>query len=285
MRDYSSISPSAKGLLLMKGLTDIPFMAEAAELVTGRQASAALDKRYIDDTFLKRLIHFEARYKSINNLLDGLSHSNILELSSGFSFRGLQKAITDAGVTYIDTDLPGVIADKNDLTAQLIAQKGLDLQGELLLMPLNVLDEENFIKTVDQFPAGPLSIVNEGLLMYLGMEEKAKLCQIIHKVLSKRGGCWITADIYIKKENYTISPTDPFSQFLQAHNVEDNKFDSFEQAEQFFRQQGFKLLKKADPVLRELSALKYIPTHEIATLAGQARRIGNIRESWALAAV
>ena len=32
-RDYNTISPSAKSLLLMKGLTNIPFAKEAAQLL------------------------------------------------------------------------------------------------------------------------------------------------------------------------------------------------------------------------------------------------------------
>ena len=53
MRDYSSISPSAKSLLLMKGLTDIPFIAEAAKLVWGNEAVKNLPKLLETENFLK----------------------------------------------------------------------------------------------------------------------------------------------------------------------------------------------------------------------------------------
>jgi len=281
MRDYSSISPSAKGLLLMKGLTDIPFVADAAKLVLGRNSSGVLSEHSMDETFLKRLIHFEARYKSLNNLLESLGGENILEMSSGFSFRGLQMAINNPNITYIDTDLPGVIETKNSLIDQLITEQSLNLQGELMVMPLNVLDEESFMNTVAKLPAGPINIVNEGLLMYLDTAEKIQLCQIISKILSERGGYWITADIYIKKD-YAISKSDHFSQFLESHKIEEKKFDSYEQAESFFAGQGLKLFKKAHPVFKQLSSLKYIPQHALQELTMQARRLGSIRESWAL---
>jgi O-methyltransferase involved in polyketide biosynthesis len=281
MRDYSSISPSAKGLLLMKGLTDIPFVADAAKIILGRPASTAVGKDKMDETFLKRLIHFEARYKSLDNLLENLGGNNILEMSSGFSFRGLQMAINNPDVTYIDTDLPGVIETKNELIDQLVSEQSLNLQGELLVMPLNVLDEESFINTVAKLPAGPVNIVNEGLLMYLDTAEKIQLCRIIRKILSQRGGYWITADIYIKKD-YAISKNDHFSRFLEAHKIEEKKFDSFGQAESFFAEQGLKLFRKADPAFKQLSSLKYIPQHALEELATQARKIGSIRESWAL---
>ncbi len=281
MRDYSSISPSAKGLLLMKGLTDIPFVADAAKIVLGRNSSNVLGERSMDETFLKRLIHFEARYKSLNNLLESLGGDNILEMSSGFSFRGLQMVMNDPNVTYIDTDLPGVIETKNSLIDQLITEQSLNLQGELMVMPLNVLDEASFMDAVAKLPDGPVNIANEGLLMYLDMAEKIQLCRIIRKILSERGGYWITADIYIKKD-YKISKNDQFSQFLEAHKIEEKKFDSYEQAESFFAEQGLKLFRKADPVFKQLSSLKYIPQHALEELAVQASKIGSIRESWAL---
>src|SRR5476651_505065 len=90
-RDYSTISPSAKALLLMKGLTDIPFARQAAELIM-------LPEKYEPDYSLKdlrfwgRVVHFESRYRSIDHLLADVPIKNILEISSGFSFRGLAAA-------------------------------------------------------------------------------------------------------------------------------------------------------------------------------------------------
>lgn len=281
MRDYSSISPSAKGLLLMKGLTDIPFMADAVKLVWGHGADAALDKKGQDTTFLKRLIHFEARYKAVNNLLESLGGDNILEISSGFSFRGLDRALHYPQVTFIDTDLPGVIENKNDIINDLIANRSLDLQGELLVMPMNALDEASVTETISHFPPGPLTILNEGLLVYFNTEEKKQLCHIIRQVLTERGGYWITADIYIRIDGVRTA-SDQFSQFLRSHNVEENKFESFEQAEAFFAEQGLKIHKKADGIQGQLSSLKYLSPDIIDELSQQAANMGRIRETWAL---
>lgn len=269
----------------MKGLTDIPFVADASKLVWDEPAIAALGKRSIDDTFLKRLIHFEARYKSIDNLLESLGGNNILEIASGFSFRGLHMALNNPEVTYIDTDLPNLIGTKNELIDQLITEKSLELKGELMVMPMNALDEDSFKNIVAKLPTGPVNIINEGLLMYLNKTEKTQLCQIIRNTLTQRGGYWITADIYIKKDLSIAIKDDQFSQFLQAHNVEENKFDSFEQAEQFFGEQGLRLFKKADSVFKQLSSLKYIPEPMFEGLVTQARKIGSIRETWTLVAM
>jgi O-methyltransferase involved in polyketide biosynthesis len=268
----------------MKGLTDIPFMADAVKLVWGQGASTVLGKRAMDETFFKRLLHFEARYKSVSNLLETLGGQNILEMSSGFSFRGLDMVLQHPGITYIDTDLPGVIATKNNIIDQLIVQQSLDLQGELLIMPMNVLDEDRFGETIRQFSPGPTTIVNEGLLMYLNTKEKKQLLKIIHHILSQNGGYWITADIYIKKPGLLLA-NDPVSEFLQAHHVEENKFESFEQAEAFFADNGFKIHQKAGKAGYQLSAIKYIPLNVMEEIAQQAAKIGRIRETWVLSAV
>ncbi|WP_316805526.1 hypothetical protein [Pedobacter nototheniae] len=284
-RDYSSISPSAKALLLTKSLTTIPFISDAARLILGNEVVNELAAETHDETFLKRLLHFESRYLSLDSLLFASGSLNVLEISSGFSFRGLSMALNHPNVFYLDTDLAPVIEIKQELTDLLIRQEQLHLKGKLQTKVLNALDETAFYGAVNQMPAGKLSIINEGLLMYLNMEEKAKLSQIIHKALKLRGGYWITADIYIKKDLGQSLKRDAFNQFLDAHHVEDNKFDSFEQAEAFFKNQGFKLITKATSVWHQLSSVKYVNTELMNSLIKQAGTIGKIRETWALKAI
>jgi O-methyltransferase involved in polyketide biosynthesis len=285
MRDYSSISPSAKSLLLMKGLTNIPYIADAVKLVWGDDTLNILDKNTRNESFLKRLFHFELRYKSIDNLLSTVGGKNILEISSGFSFRGLNCAVTEPDITYIDTDLPDVTVTKKQLTEELVSGQKLTLKGTLLTLPMNALDEQTFRDYIDKFPPGPVNIVNEGLMVYLNTEEKTQLCQIIHRILKERGGYWINADIYIKKDMPVDTANDHFSAFLQAHNVEENKFDSFEHAEKFFKKRGFKIHKTSDRLWNEMSSLKYVGLADVTGLIKQAAKIGRIRESWALIAL
>src|SRR5215475_8095491 len=102
-RDYNKISPSAKSLLFLKGLTDIPFAKETAELIAfPDKYSPDLENK--DIAFWKRVVHFEQRYWSVDNALSDLQISNVLEISSGFSFRGLD-TVRKRAVHYIDTDL------------------------------------------------------------------------------------------------------------------------------------------------------------------------------------
>lgn len=284
-RDYSSISPSAKSLLLAKSLTNIPFVADAVKLIYGNDALEKLSHKDFDEVFLKRLVHFESRYLSLDSLLFASGSLNIIEISSGYSFRGLNLVLRHPTIYYLDTDLQGVIDVKKDLVDRLIVDGKLQLKGKLKTEALNVLDGDAFSNAINQMPLGPISIINEGLLVYLNNEEKISLCKTIHKSLKQRGGYWITADVYVKRPAPKSETNDHFSQFLEAHQVEDNKFESFEQAEHFFLEQGFKLITKATSVWHQLSSLKYIDIELLKKMKEQANKIGRIRETWVLKAI
>jgi len=282
-RNFNTISPSAKSLLLLKGHTNIPFARQTAELIQNPD-------KYIPDfnnqnlTFWARTVHFESRYWSIDQLLDELPVRNILELSSGFSFRGLGK-IKHKEVHYIDTDLPEVIATKKEFIDSL--QNGnTQSVGTLDLVPLNVLDEEQFQSVVHQFPAGELVIVNEGLLMYLDTTEKEKLCNIIRNILKQRGGYWITADIYLKnklnKENLDLKLDDKTKEFFEQHRIEENRFESFAEAESFFNKMGFVVEKEANIPISKLSSLKYLTNNTSSNKLFKMSKTGKMQVSWRL---
>jgi len=280
-RNYSTISPSAKVLLLMKGHTPLPFARQAAELIMQPQAYVP-DYNRKDFGYWARVAHFESRYASIDQLLEDLPVKNILELSSGFSFRGLA-AVQQKDVHYIDTDLPGIIEKKKEFVAALKGD-GFIAKGKLEILPLNALDEERFTEVVNHFEAGPLVIVNEGLLVYLNTEEKKKLCSIIRKVLKQRGGYWITADIYIKQkaESRTLKINDELQRFLDQHNIEENKFESFEAAAAFFKNEGFVIDKEAEPNYSKLSSVPYMLQSATQEQLAQLNTTGRIHTTWRL---
>lgn len=63
-RDFNTISPSAKSILLMKGYTSIPFAKETAKLISYPN-DFILDYDNKDISFWGRVLHFESRYLSI----------------------------------------------------------------------------------------------------------------------------------------------------------------------------------------------------------------------------
>ncbi|HVU95394.1 MAG TPA: hypothetical protein VHE34_09225 [Puia sp.] len=319
-RDFSTISPSAFTLLLMKGLTPIPYARQAAELLLASRPNTAdpiaaakatasnptesnpdtphptpshpsasqpdasqpsapnptaptpqplnpFDTEHRPPLFWARLLHFENRYWNIDQLMQSLDITNILELSSGFSFRGLALS-REKPVYYIDTDLPDLIATKQQFVSALTREPqptaanapSTPAPGHYELLPLNVLDAPAFQAIAHRFPPGPLLIVNEGLLVYLDQAEKEALCQTIRSILRQRGGYWITGDIYIQKEldPSLIDREDSFHQFLQQHNIEEKKFPDFERAAEFFTRMGFVVDREAAMDISRLSALPHL---------------------------
>lgn len=285
--DFSTISPSAKLLLLLKAHTDVPYAKEAAKLIAGDDELIEDGSRDKDAMFWGRALHFEERYQSINQLLGLLPIHNILEISSGYSFRGLDIARQE-GYHYIDTDLPEVIATKKRMIAA-IPHEPPGSNSTLELVPLNALDASAFRSLAGHLPEGQLAIVNEGLLMYLNTTEKEQLCRIIHSILKEKGGYWITADIYIRKDivEPDINSDKRLEEFFRKHHVEENKFGSIEEAEAFFKRSGFRIVRQAVHDYSQLSALPHlissIPEEQRSSLKEEKMPI--IRETWMLEAV
>jgi O-methyltransferase involved in polyketide biosynthesis len=244
-RDFSTISPSAYSLLVMRAQTGLPFARKAAEIALGAEGVAAETARLsaIPGAELRRR-HFEERYRSIDALLAEVGATRVLELAAGLSFRGLALAQREP-VVYVDTDLPAMVETKARLVAALDAGP---LVGELRVRPLEALDPAAFRSAIAELPPGELAIVNEGLLMYLDPEEKRRLAGNIRDVLGARGGVWITADIYLRgQRDARIGQDDRLRNFLAAHRVEEQKFDSRDAAEAFFTDAGFAIQRRHSP--------------------------------------
>lgn len=280
-RDYSVISPTAKSLLLLKGGTPIPYARRVAELIT--QPSPYMpDYTNTDFNILARIVHFEKRYWSLDNLLEDIPAKNILELSSGFSFRGLHR-VQQHDCHYIDTDLPEIIALKKEFVTELQSAQAMS-KGTLEILPLNALDEEQFNAVIDRFPPGEITIINEGLLIYLGPAEKEKLFATIHRVLKERGGYWITADIYVRKKSslFKVQFSEKEKQFFEQLKTEENKFESFKAAKAFFENAGFVIDKEAQVNRSKLSALPHLLKKSSFLKLFFLSRAGKTQTTWRL---
>jgi len=241
-RDYSTISPSALSLLLMKAGSSIAFAKQAATLLWNDSVPDELAHAMTAENARRRLRHFENRYRSLDRLLSQAGCPNVLEIGAGLSFRGLELARTSP-VYYLDTDLPTLAALKAELVARLHPGP---LAGTLRVQALDALDDDAFRSTVASLPDGPLAIANEGLLVYLNAREKAKLAANVRAALEVRGGRWLTADVYLKNPGGS-APTVGYGRsraFIDAHRIEQNKFADWNAAEQFFHDAGFMVVEK-----------------------------------------
>lgn len=234
-RDFSTISPSARALLLVKSQTTLPYARATAELLFGTEAVAkAGSDAAASPAILGRQRHFELRARSIDEALRMRNATRVLELAAGLSMRGLATAEQD-GMVYVDTDLPEMAATKAALITQL---HPATLGGELRVQALDALDATAFRAMVGTIPSGMLAIVHEGLLMYLSDEEKARLASHVRTALLERGGWWMTADVYVRGPTHVHRAAET-QRFLDQHKVEENKFTSFAAAASFFEAQGF----------------------------------------------
>lgn len=243
-RDFSTISPSAKSLLMVKGQTLLPFARQAAELLCGASAVEEAARETASTAWgIGRRHHFEQRARSIDAAIERLGSTSILELAAGLSFRGLDMTARRDDVFYLDTDLPEMVALKTDLVRRLHPEP---LRGTLLVRPRNALDADAFRASVDLLPAGPIAVVQEGLLMYLDDAEKVALTANVRAVLLARGGTWVTADVYVRSA-FQPERDERTAKFLEAHKVEEKKFGDFAAASSFFEANGFGVAQSLSP--------------------------------------
>jgi O-methyltransferase involved in polyketide biosynthesis len=240
-RDFSTISPSARWILMARAQTDLPYAHDAAVRLFGAEMVADSARKIAADGGARiRVMHFEQRSRSIDDALAARDARCVLELAAGLSFRGLAMCARPE-VCYVDTDLPDTAATKRELVAAL-APAGV--AGEYRVESLDAMDERAFAAVVAAMPAGPVTIVNEGLLMYLDRAEKVRLCTAIAAQLRARGGAWVTADIYVRSD-HTLSRDAATKEFLVRHDVDANKFGSYDEATELFEACGLVVAERS----------------------------------------
>jgi O-methyltransferase involved in polyketide biosynthesis len=151
------------------------------------------------------------------------------------------------------------------------------------LMPLNVLDKQAFKNITERYNYGPVTIVNEGLLMYLNRAEKKILCQLIRETLEQRGGSWITADIYYR---YLIEESkqtdDSFNEFLDKHHTRENMFIDEADARQFFESTGFTIEQIHEPDFKTMSSYSQFISLLTKEQLENMNKVPKLRVTWKL---
>ena len=114
---------------------------------------------------------FEARYKSITQLIRKSGASQILELASGYSLRGLDLTRSGA-IRYVEADLPDVVATKLSLLDDVRQQHGIAASPLHTVTVADALDFEQVRAAAAVFDRGrPLMVLCEGLIGYLTRDE------------------------------------------------------------------------------------------------------------------
>ena len=207
---FDKISVTAKLTAYMRQFSDIRYAKDVAETVHAQEAfdELAHTHGFGPDDLLWYAPIFEIRYKSIAARLRASGMDQVLELASGLSLRGLAMTEENAGLTYVETDLAALTAEKRTLVAGLRRRHRLPEHDRYQMRIANALElPELWDATVSFNRSRPLAVVSEGLLQYLSTEELEQVARNVHTLLEAfaPGGLWLTPDFSFKDEAAPLS--------------------------------------------------------------------------------
>lgn len=240
---HDLISVTARLAAYYRAFSDIPFATDVASFI---DAQATFDALVHDHGIDARALHeyapmFEARYKSIAAVLRKLGATQVLELASGFSLRGL--ALTrDHEMRYVESDLAAVNAEKQ----RLIDSLSVATRGEHSVVTANALDEEQLRSAILPFDRSrELFVVCEGLLMYLRIDEREQLARSIRASMSEfAGGAWLTPDFAMRVDAAAVSEERKRMRAAVAgvteRQLNEGAFESQAEMDAFFRRHDFR---------------------------------------------
>jgi O-methyltransferase involved in polyketide biosynthesis len=207
--EFEKISITAKLSAYYRQFSDIAFASEVAALIGAEAAYAKLARDYgLDrDQLTSYAPMFEARYKSVSELIRKSGASQILEVACGYSMRALD--LTRSGtLDYIETDLPGVISTKQELLDEIRRCHQIAPSPRHRVTVADALDLEQLRRAAGGLdPGRPLLILCEGLMGYLTRAETERVARNIRDLLgSHGGGCWIVPDFTFVAELRKLPP-------------------------------------------------------------------------------
>lgn len=201
--EYARISVTAKIAAYYRQFSDIAFAEEVARRIGADDAFEQIvaAHRLERDKLTFYAPMFEARYKSISELIRKSGCSQVLELASGYSLRALD--LTQSGtVRYVEADLPDVVATKRLLLDDLRRQHGIPASPLHVVTVADALDVEAVRAAAGGLDrARPLMILCEGLIGYLSREETERLASNVRALLGAfGGGFWICPDFSFRSD-------------------------------------------------------------------------------------
>ncbi|HVY38694.1 MAG TPA: class I SAM-dependent methyltransferase [Polyangia bacterium] len=268
--DPSRISVTAKLAAYYRQFSDIAFAAEAARRIDADSAFEQILREHGLEreklTFYAPM--FEARYKSITQLIRKSGASQVLELASGYSLRGLDLTL-DGSLRYVEADLPGVIETKRALLEELRRQHGVAAQPGHVVTAADVLDPEQVRAAAAILDRGkPLVVLCEGLIQYLSKEEVESLATDLRRLLGEfAGGCWMTPDFTFKADARNVQPERARLREAVAgvtqRQLESAAFEDAGELDAFLRRVGFDVAVRSQvdetPAFTSIAALGLSP--------------------------
>jgi O-methyltransferase involved in polyketide biosynthesis len=232
--DFRRVSETALIPAFARGSsTDIPFAKEVLDCLQSRGSAISggpWGGRAVGDY----ASFFEARFKSVNRIVEQSGATQVLELAAGLSTRGMDFA--ERGITYVEADLADSIAMKREIVDAVLG----GMPEKLHLCAVSVIDRAGLLACCSVFENRPVAITTEGLLRYLTFDEKRQLADGVRDVLAKYGGFWVTTDIHLRRwaEQHRGLVRQAETERL-GRDLNPNYFDDTEHARIFFEECGF----------------------------------------------
>ena len=209
MTSPADISVTAKVSAYYRKFSDIAFAAEAAALIGADDAFAEIvrDHGLEPDRLTIYAPMFEARYKSITQLIRSSGASQVLELACGYSLRGLDLT-RDPSLSYVETDLPEVVSTKLGLLDEVRRRHAIAPSPSHVVVAADALDLEQLRAAAAAFERDrPLLVLCEGLIGYLTRDETGRVAGNVRRLIDElAGGWWIVPDIAFKTELQRLPP-------------------------------------------------------------------------------
>jgi len=207
--DPEKISITAKLSAYYRQFSDIAFASEVAALIGAEDAYAKLARDHdLDrDQLTPYAPMFEARYKSVSELIRKSAASQILEVACGYSTRGLD--LTRSGTLhYVETDLPGVISTKQELLDELRRRHHIAPSPRHHVTVADALDLAQLRVATRALDRGqPLVVLCEGLMGYLTRAEMERVATNLRALLGDhKNGSWIVPDFTFVAELRKLPP-------------------------------------------------------------------------------
>lgn len=239
--DFDKISPTALLVAYMRQFSDIPYTQEIATLSNAEEVVHQFVVQGQKQPVMMAAI-VEARYKAIEKIRAEFNHTQILEFASGLLPRGMILS-ENPEITFVESDLEVMLRQKQELVHQVIGDR-----PNLHFLEIDATDNLKSLSLNEYFRSDrPVTILCEGLLMYLTLAEKQRVFANVKSILQTYGGVWITPDLTTKAVG-EMRQRDPvirkiFEKIASATNRTflENEFDDLDHAYRFSREQGFQM--------------------------------------------
>jgi O-methyltransferase involved in polyketide biosynthesis len=240
-REFDKISPTALLVAYVRQFSDIPYTQEIAALSHAEMiANEFVVQGQKQPVMMAAVV--EARYKAIEQVRAQFNHTQILEFASGLLPRGMILS-ENPEIAFIESDLGVMLQQKQQLVHRIIGDR-----TNLHFIEIDATDNMNALSLSEYFRSDrPVTVLCEGLLMYLTLAEKQRVFANVKTILQTYGGVWITSD-FTTKEIGQMRRRDPvirqvFDKIATSthRTFAENEFDDLDHAYRFAQEQGFQV--------------------------------------------